>query len=143
MGLPTKAIICDLDGTLALLGKRSPHDASTAIEDALNDPVANVIEVYAHQTKFPIDLILLSGRREKYRKVTEEWLKKHAITHYKALYLRPEDDFRKDFVVKREIYERQIKNKYDVVFVLEDRDQVVRMWRDIGLACFQVNYGNF
>lgn len=142
MGLP-KAIICDLDGTLALLGERSPFDTDKAVDDALNTPVANVIEVYAHQTKFPIDLILISGREEKSRKITEDWLKKHKITHYKALYLRKNDDFRKDYVIKRQIYERHIKDKYDVVFVLEDRDQVVKMWREIGLTCFQVAYGDF
>jgi hypothetical protein len=138
-----RAIICDLDGTLALLGGRSPYDTARALEDALNHPVANVIEVYAHQKLFDTRLILISGREEKYRHVTEAWLEKHSITHYEALYLRPANDRRKDYKVKREIYENNIKDKYDVIFVLEDRDQVVKMWREIGLSCFQVEYGDF
>lgn len=142
MSLP-RAIICDLDGTLALLGDRSPYDTGKALEDALNHPVANVIEVYAHQDRFDVRLILLSGREDRYRGVTEEWLKKHKITHYEALFLRRSGDRRKDFVIKQEVYEREIKNKYDVLFVLEDRDQVVKMWREIGLTCFQVEYGDF
>lgn len=142
MALP-KAIICDLDGTLALLGERSPYDTAKAIDDALNTPVANVIEVYAHQKELPVELILISGREEQYRATTEDWLKRYNITHYRALYLRKHNDRRKDFVVKREIYEAHIKGKYDVIFVLEDRDQVVRMWRDLGLTCFQVAYGDF
>lgn len=143
MSKKPQAIICDLDGTLALMGDRSPYDTARAVDDALNMPVANLIEVYAHQDTFDIRLILLSGREEKYRKVTEDWLQRHGITHYEVLYLRPDNDRRKDYVVKREVYERQIKNKYGVLFVLEDRDQVVKMWRDIGLTCFQVEYGNF
>lgn len=138
-----KAIICDLDGTLAILGDRSPYDASTAEEDLINIPIANIIEVYDNQTLYDIDLILLSGREEKFRETTQRWLKKYKITHYKALHLRKNKDFRKDYVIKKEIYEKHIKGKYNVLFVLEDRDQVVKMWRELGLTCLQVAYGDF
>jgi hypothetical protein len=138
-----KAIICDLDGTLALLGDRSPFDASTAEDDLINLPIANILEVYDNQSLYDISLILLSGREEHFRGATERWLKKYKITNYKALYLRKNRDFRKDFVVKKEIYEKRIKRKYDVLFVLEDRDQVVKMWREVGLPCLQVAYGDF
>lgn len=137
------AIICDLDGTLALLGKRSPFDASTAEEDILNHPIAHILKVYAHQTITDVKLILLTGREERYRTQTENWLKKHDITHYKNLYMRKNNDRRKDFIIKKEIYEKYIKNSYEILFVLEDRDQVVRMWRDEGLTCLQVAYGDF
>lgn len=138
-----KAIICDLDGTLALLGQRSPYDTAKASEDTLNLPVANVIEVYDHQQLFPLSLILISGREDRYREVTEKWLQNNNITHYDALYLRKTGDRRKDTVVKKEIYDQHIKDKYDILFVLEDRDQVVKMWRDNNLTCFQVAYGDF
>lgn len=137
------AIICDIDGTVALLGDRNPHDASTALEDALNHPVANVLEVYSHQTLFDVRLIMLTGRSEKYRDVTEQWLQKYGITHYEHLYMRGAEDRRKDYEVKREVYENDIAPRYDVLFVLEDRDQVVKMWREIGVTCFQVEYGDF
>lgn len=141
MNLP-KAIICDLDGTLALIEHRSPYDASTAEKDILNNPIANILHVYSHQTEFSIDIILLSGRDEKYRSQTAQWLKKHGII-YKELYLRPDDDKRKDTIYKKEVYDRYIKNKYDVLFVLEDRTQVVEMWRNEGLICLQVAPGDF
>lgn len=80
MNLP-KAIICDLDGTLALIEHRSPYDASTAEQDILNNPIANILHVYSHQTEFPIDIILLSGRDEKYRRPTAQWLEKHGIIY--------------------------------------------------------------
>jgi hypothetical protein len=137
------AIICDLDGTLALLGNRSPYDASNALEDTLNHPIAHILEVYNHQTIYDVSLILLTGREEKFRKQTETWLQKHTITHYKALLMRKNNDFRKDYVIKKEIYEKHIKGKFSILFVLEDRDQVVKMWRNEGLTCLQVAYGNF
>lgn len=138
-----KVIICDLDGTLALLGDRTPYDASSAEHDLLNAPIASILQVYSKQKDQLIDLFLLSGRYERYRKQTENWLKKHKIIHYKHLFLRKDTDFRKDVLYKKEIYEKYIEGKYDVLFVLEDRDQVVKMWREVGLTCLQVDYGNF
>lgn len=137
------AILCDIDGTLALLGNRSPYDTKTALEDTINYPIAHIVEVYDKQDVYDVSLILISGREEKDRAVTEAWLKKHKITHYKALYLRETGDYRNDYVIKKALYEQHIKGKYWVLFVLEDRDQVVRMWRDQGLTCLQVAYGNF
>jgi hypothetical protein len=57
--------------------------------------------------------------------------------------MRKTDDNRKDCIVKKEIYETFIKDKYNVLFVMDDRNQVVNMWREQGLTCFQVADGNF
>ncbi len=139
-----KCIICDLDGTLALLQGRSPYDASNAMEDILNEPIANILAVYDNQKLLEIDLILLTGRYDTYRTQTEQWLQKHGITHYKELYMRSAKDKRQDTIYKKEIYENHIKQNYDVLFVLEDRNQVVDMWRkEVGLTCLQVEYGDF
>ena len=138
------AIICDMDGTLALLNNRNPLDASTSEQDILNDPIANIIEVYAHQTLFPIDLIIITGRDERFRSQSEAWLRRHTITHYKALYMRKEGDRTRDDILKRQFYEKHVKAEYDVLFVLEDRDRVVKMWREeLGITCLQVDYGDF
>jgi hypothetical protein len=138
-----KAIICDLDGTLALLNGRDPFNPKTVEHDRLNDPIANIIEVYSRQTFFEIEIFFVTGRFEKLRAQTETWLKKHHIEDYQ-LFMRPDGDFRKDVVYKRQFYERHIAGKYDVLFVLEDRDQTVKMWRqELGLTCLQVEYGAF
>lgn len=138
-----KVIICDIDGTLALLGGRDPFSPETVENDLLNNPVANILHVYASQKLLEVQIILVSGRYEKYRVQTEKWLKKHKIQNY-FLYMRGNNDRRKDFVLKREIYENHVKGKFDVLFVLDDRDQVVKMWRkELGLTCLQVAYGDF
>ena len=141
MPLP-KAIICDLDGTLALLQDRNPYDPTSG-DDLLNYPIANILQVYDNQTLFKVDLLLLTGREEKYRDHTKMWLTGHNITHYSELFMRTTGDRRKDFIIKSEMYNKNIKDKYDVLFVLEDRDQVVKMWREVGLTCLQVAYGDF
>jgi hypothetical protein len=71
------------------------------------------------------------------------WLTQHNIT-FDLLELRKTDDGRMDAIVKKELFDMHIANKYFVEFVLDDRNQVVDLWRnELGLTCFQVNYGDF
>lgn len=135
-----KAIICDLDGTLALMNDRNPFDASCCDEDELNPPVANTLKVFA---KEGYKILLVSGREDRFREPTIRFLEKYDIP-YHQLWMRQSKDFRKDSIIKREIFESQIKGKYFIEFVLDDRDQVVELWRkELKLPCFQVNYGSF
>lgn len=133
------AVLCDIDGTLAHMdGKRSPFEWAKVGEDRLDETVANLISVLSE--KYPV--ILLSGRDSVCRDETIQWLTKHNI-QYHALYMRPEGDMRKDNVVKRELFDNHIRDRYAVEFVLDDRNQVVDMWRSMGLKCYQVAEGDF
>lgn len=135
-----KAIICDLDGTLALMDDRNPFDATHADKDDLNEPVANTLKVFA---KEGYQILLVSGREDRFREPTISFLNQYDIP-YHQLWMRPSKDFRKDSIVKREIFDAEIAGKYYIEFVLDDRDQVVEMWRkELKLPCFQVNYGSF
>jgi hypothetical protein len=138
-GLPF-AIICDMDGTLALRGDRTWFEWSKVGQDTLNLPVARVLDVFKHATGNLT--IITSGRKEQCRAETLDWLRRHGIEVHELI-MRRDDDNRKDAIVKREMYDLYIHEKYNIRFVLDDRDQVVKMWRDLGLPTFQVNYGNF
>ena len=53
-------------------------------------------------------------------------------------------DVRKDSIVKKELYQAHVEGQFFVQFVLDDRNQVVDLWRlELGLPCLQVNYGDF
>ena len=135
-----KAVICDLDGTLSLLNGRDPYNAATCDNDLLNTPVAAALKMAKQQG---YQVILLSGREDKFREPTVRFLNKHQIG-YDLLLMRTSNDFRKDNIIKRELFESEIQGKYFVEFLLDDRNQVVDMWRkDLHLPCFQVNYGDF
>ena len=135
-----KALICDLDGTLSLLNGRDPYNAATCDNDLLNEPVAAALKMAKQQG---YQVILLSGREDKFREPTVRFLNKHQIG-YDLLLMRTSNDFRKDNIIKRELFEGEIQGKYFVEFLLDDRNQVVDMWRkDLHLPCFQVNYGDF
>jgi len=130
------AVLCDLDGTIALIGDRSPYDAAKCEQDLVNEPVRSILQTSGKA------IIFVSGREDKFKPQTLAWLKKHHIS-FDGLHMRKSGDLRKDSIVKKEIYDEFILDKYNVAFVLDDRDQVVRVWRDLGLTCLQVDYGDF
>lgn len=136
-------VLCDIDGTLALMGdKRNPYDWNKVDQDDVNEPVANLVRLL-NSCESKYEVILFSGRDEICRGKTESWLSLNGIP-YKELHMRQHGDIRKDSLIKKELYERHIKDKYNVAFVLDDRNSVVEMWRNrLGLAVFQVNEGNF
>lgn len=132
-------IICDIDGTLALHNGRDPYDFEKCESDLLNDTIRLILSKFINDYTY---LILVSGREDKYREHTMRWLKLADIRPG-ALYMRKTGDMRQDTIIKKEIYDEYIKNKYNVLFVLDDRDRVVKMWREQGLVCLQVAEGNF
>jgi predicted kinase len=99
--LPT-IVICDIDGTLALHeNRRSPFEYDKVGLDAINAPIALILNKLAHQ--FPV--FLVSGRDELCRKQTMDWLALHGIP-YSNLLMRKHKDNRKDTIVKLEMFDR-------------------------------------
>ncbi|MEU9175489.1 AAA family ATPase [Streptomyces sp. NPDC048550] len=134
------AVMCDIDGTLALTGDRSPYDFSRCGIDVLNEPVRYALDAFRRADGDTI--VLLSGRGEEHRPQTEAWLQRHEVP-YDELWMRPLGDTRRDDVVKAELFDAHVRHRYAVRVSLDDRDRVVAVWRRMGLATWQVNYGDF
>lgn len=136
-----KVVIFDIDGTIAHMnGKRGPFDWNKVDRDDL-DPI--VSDIFKRYIKDGIKVFLVSGRDEESRLLTKEWLSFYGLDGYQELYMRPKGDYRKDTVVKKEIYQNHFAGKYWVEVVYDDRSVVVDMWRSLGVKCFQVEPGNF
>jgi hypothetical protein len=140
IGAP-EVLLVDLDGTLCLRGGRSPYDETRVFQDIVNEPVRRII--YAVVASTGCRIIFTSGRSEKCREGTEAWLAEHFALKYEALLMRPAGDGRRDWQVKYEMFNDRIRAYYTVVGAFDDRNQVVRMWRSIGLTVFQVADGAF
>lgn len=134
------AILVDLDGTVAVMGDRSPYDTQLVHLDTPNAPVIDAVRAM-HAAGHTI--IYCSGRTDDYRHMTEAWLAEHVGVPYAALYMRRKGDGRKDAAVKRDFFEDQIRQTWRVIAVFDDRNQVVQMWRALGLTVFQVADGSF
>jgi|LakMenE01Jun11ns_1017448.scaffolds.fasta_scaffold9958857_9 hypothetical protein len=138
-------ILIDIDGTLALKGKRDPYDFSKVSEDLLNLIVHDVISAYLSLNP-DIEPIFISGRSDICIEDTLEWLFDKCLFLKDSnfqLFMRNNEDYRNDFMVKEEIYLEKIAPYYLVKLIFDDRDSVVKMWRSHGLTCFQVADGDF
>ena len=147
-----RIILCDIDGTLATIGDRAKilekdkltekeydefnaqSESSSCIED-----IANIIRnLKDAETK----IYLITAREKKWKKITQSWLKLNKIP-YDNLLMRNDGDKNSDADVKLKIVKEYVNPKR-VWFVLEDRDDVVQMYReDLGLTCLQVNKGDY
>ena len=144
-----KAIIVDLDGTLCDVEHRVHHVQSKPQRwkefndgmkfDKINRWCELLIKAMQGQS---FKILFVTGRGEDYRRDTEEWLSKHHVV-YDGLFMRPVNDFREDSDIKEELYCNHIKDKFDVVFVVDDRASVVKRWRELGLVCLQCDWGDF
>ena len=162
-----KAIIVDVDGTLALMkGIRGPFDHDKVHLDKPNKPVIDLVKALLgpdpRNRQIPnLDVFIFSGRMNvpfdkpispdsmaddcnSVADLSAHWLDKHlGWDVWDSLHMRKDKDYRKDSIVKKEMF-NDIKDTHDVLWVIDDRDQVVDMWRnDLGLPTLQVADGDF
>lgn len=143
-----KAIIVDLDGTLADIrvrlkhlqgGKKDWKSFNKSIEtDQLHNWCREIMRRFSHDHK----IIIVSGRTDDLKNETLSWLERYAVP-FDHLFMRKGHDFRPDNIIKLEIYENEIKDRFEIVFVLDDRQKVVDMWRLQGLVVLQCAPGDF
>jgi hypothetical protein len=163
-GEKPSAIICDLDGTLADCthrrhhvrvpeGKKKNWPAFFAgiKDDVVNKWCADILKAMAQQGH---RIVYCSGRSENERRSTVEWLQRHRldtfpqddlirVRHYTELYMRMAGDSRQDSIVKEILLDFEILTRYTPFFIIDDRQQVVDMWRKRGFICLQCDYGDF
>ncbi|AJD82029.1 3'-phosphatase, 5'-polynucleotide kinase [Yersinia phage vB_YenM_TG1] len=143
-----KAVIFDLDGTLANNDHRSPYDLESLHNDKPKEMVVNLLKMLKENG---YTIITVSGRESgtkdeplRYKHSTIEWMMASGFgLQVSEHYQRQQGDSRKDDVVKEEIFRSKIAPNYNVKLAIDDRDQVVEMWRRIGVECWQVGFGNF
>jgi phosphoglycolate phosphatase-like HAD superfamily hydrolase len=140
-----QTVIVDIDGTLADISHRERHVKGKRkrwgkfFQNMDKDLPIPEVAAKVRQLSLDHTIILVSGRPDEYRAVTEEWLKRHKIP-YQDLYMRKSGDFRPDDVVKQEILKTRLK-KEEIKLVIDDRPRVIRMWRKNGLEVEDVGNG--
>lgn len=106
--------------------------------DTVNRPIMDILNKFKDTHK----IVYCTGRDDNYRKVTTEWLEKHSAPSGE-LFMRNRQDSRQDAVVKEILLDFEILTRYNILFCLDDRDQVVKMLRSRGLTVLQVANGDF
>lgn len=129
-------IIVDIDGTLAHMKDRGPFDWDRVGEDDVDWGLVGLLNKYKYDRDHT-SIVLLSGRDSVCREQTGEWIERHGIP-CDALFMRAEGDQRRDSIVKRELFEEHIGDRYNVLFVIDDRQQVINeTWLPMGLHVIQ------
>jgi predicted kinase len=143
------AIIVDLDGTLAERDMsqgdkiRGHFDLKRVGEDLVVQPVYDIVNGWRNDDENRY-VVFLSGREEICREETIQWLYKIGFHDglwdlgYFALFMRPKNDNRSDYIVKKELFEKHIEPFYDVKFAIDDRPSIVQLWKDLGIFCMNV-----
>lgn len=133
------AILVDIDGTLAHMGdRRGPYDWDKVGLDELDRPVAELVRQMAKSHR----IILMSGREDVCLLATMDWLRENAV-QCDYLYMRPAGDRRPDTVVKAELFNKFVRNRFNVLFAVDDRNAVVAGWRAMGIKTLQAQEGAF
>ncbi len=147
-----RVIICDIDGTIAEIGDRfeiiekenltkQDYDEFNA-SSVKSNCIENIANIIRNLKDAETKIYLITAREEKWKKITQHWLKLNDVPCDK-LFMRKDNDKESDADVKMKIVKEHINPKR-VWFVLEDRDDVVQMYReDLGLTCLQVNKGDY
>lgn len=142
-------IISDIDGTISLMNGRSPYKGEDCVNDLPNKPVIDVIRAYACLKRsvpthsHNVDIILFSGRNGESEEQTRKWLADNNVP-YDKLVMREIGNMEKDSTLKERFYYEHINGRYNVLFWLDDRQQVVDMVRKtLNVPCLQVWYGDF
>lgn len=140
------AIIVDVDGTLADRDENNPYSRGPfewhrVGEDLVHHDIADLVRWF---DELGFWIIVVSGRMDDCKDETLAWLLTKANVKVHKLFMRASGDHRPDEVVKKEIFLEHIRPNFYVKYVLDDRDKVVRMWRDeLGLRVLQVADGAF
>jgi len=154
-------VVFDLDGTLAdithrlcyiyattpeekreeLYGEYAPDWDKFNMECSKDEPKNEIIELLKMCQHYGKSIAILSGRMETAKERTIEWLHNNGIK-YDILEMRRSKDYRSDVEVKREMFFKHFNIK-QVWFVVDDRDKVVNLWRELGLTCLQCQKGDY
>lgn len=136
------AIIIDLDGTIAHMNGRNPYEFNKVSEDIVDSKLNTLLAMFNTNIQF----IFVSGRMQSQNcyNDTKLWLQLNIKPSRPfLLFMRENNDYRSDDIVKKELYDNNIKDLFNVMGVFDDRNKVVKMWREIGLLTLQVNEGDF
>lgn len=144
------AVICDVDGTVAdmqkgIPGARSAFDWHRVGEDLPKQPIISLVKMLRREGN---QIIFVSGRDNICHTATVAWLQQHGfptagLPGGDLLFMRDRRDTRPDVEVKAELFEQNICGRYDIRYVFDDRNAVVKLWRDLGFTTLQVADGNF
>lgn len=139
-----QAIIFDIDGTLAdhknrlkYIEKKPKKWDLFFSESVYDKPLKHIKIIYdALKKADKYQIIIMTGRPNKYKEITIEWLHKNGF-NYDKLFMRPANNYKKNIEIK-EIILRKIMRYYEVVFAFDDDEKVIELYKKYNIKVLQV-----
>lgn len=144
-------VVVDIDGTIAKIGDRlkhitdqNPRDYNTFYDRCgEDDPVKEICHLVETLDR-DYEIVFCTGRSERCRAQTIAWIDHHlSLPDGYVLLMRKIKDHRPDVDVKPELLQKASIFPQQVLCILEDRNTMVKKWRELGFTCLQVNDGDF
>jgi uncharacterized HAD superfamily protein len=130
-----KAIISDLDYTLSIPKNRDIYDHDNCLNDKINLFIYNILSNVCTSST---SLLIVTGREQRFKNITIQFLEKNSID-YSKIFMRENGDSRSNEIVKKEIFMKEIKPKWDVIYAIDDNPNAAKMYNeDLGLNCLLV-----
>ncbi|HXE95903.1 MAG TPA: hypothetical protein VN642_05835 [Dongiaceae bacterium] len=143
----SRVVIFDLDGTLADVTRRrkilqqTPKAWDAFFADMDSDPPnPAIVELYkVLEASRLYSMYVVTGRPERYREVSARWISIQGLK-VERLFMRINGDKREDHIIKMDILNEIRASGEEIAFVVDDRESVVKMWRENGVTCLQCDY---
>lgn len=147
-----KVVIFDMDGTMAdqterqkfIEGEHKNYEEYYSYQNILSDkPIHTTMNWCQVCYADGLIVIIVSGRpADKAADATVDWLNGYDVSFH-HLFMRPSRDFRDDNIIKQEILDKLLTwiNKDQILFAVDDRPRIVRMWKANGIKCYDVGKG--
>lgn len=141
--------VFDIDGTLANVKHRlhflrcRPKNWDAFFDLAHRDtPIEQGRSKIHEAIEAGLTVVYLTGRPEKTRQATVEWLAKHRFPAAcnGNLFMRPEGDYRPASRVKVELLRRARDRVGDVHVIYDDDEAVIQSLRRAGYNCIHVSW---
>ena len=166
-----RIVIFDIDGTLAdcrhrrhfVEGENKDWEAfynNMKLDKPVNS-IATLLKMIAtsawgSEDFADVNIVFCSGRPARYRAETAHWIYEYIGVNlypeiwidasgekWPKLLMRKDSDHRPDNEVKQEILDSLKAKGFEILFAVDDRNQVVDMWRRNGITCLQCAEGDF
>lgn len=139
-----KAILIDIDGTVAEMNGRKPYEWDKVGEDLPRQAPICLVQGMIEQGITPI---FLSGRDGVCKDLTYKWILDNIMEWYLPenggfhLFMRTAGDSRKDSVVKKELFDSYVRKNFNVVGAIDDRKSILELWTQMKIPNI-INVGN-
>ncbi len=121
-----KSIIVDIDYTLSIPFGRDIYDFKDSLKDIPNNYVIDILKLDIYLS---FDILILTGREEKFRSITVKFLHNNKIP-FQELYMRKNKDYRPNHMIKKEIILKEIKPYWDIYFAIDDDPKTIEMYQN-------------